>query len=66
VANTLTHFNSRRPGAPASALLLVPLRDLLHFSLWIWSFATRRVQWGDNHYKVSRYGAAQPVEGLGQ
>ncbi len=48
----------RRPGAPASVLLLVPFRDLLHFGLWIWSFATRRVQWGDDHYEVSRDGAA--------
>jgi ceramide glucosyltransferase len=66
LASTLIHFNTRRPGAPAAALLLVPLRDLLHFGLWIWSFATRRVQWGDDHYEVSRDGAAQPVEGLGQ
>jgi hypothetical protein len=44
-------------------LLLVPFRDLLHFGLWIWSFATRRVQWGDDHYEVSRDGAAQPIEG---
>jgi ceramide glucosyltransferase len=66
VASTLIHFNARRPGASAAALLLVPLRDLLHFGLWIWSFATRRVQWGDDHYEVSRDGAAQPIEGLGQ
>jgi ceramide glucosyltransferase len=66
MASTLNHLRARRPGAPASALLLVPLRDLLHFGLWIWSFATRRVQWGDDHYEVSRDGAAQPIEGLGQ
>jgi ceramide glucosyltransferase len=63
LASTLIHFNARRPGAPASILLLVPFRDLLHFGLWIWSFATRRVQWGDDHYEVSRDGAAQPFEG---
>jgi ceramide glucosyltransferase len=63
LASTLIHFNARRPGAPASMLLLVPFRDLLHFGLWIWSFATRRVQWGDDHYEVSRDGAAQPFEG---
>jgi hypothetical protein len=44
VASTLTHFNARPPGPQASALLLVPLRDLLHFGLWIWSFATPRAQ----------------------
>jgi ceramide glucosyltransferase len=63
VASTLIHFNARRRGASASVLLLVPFRDLLHFGLWIWSFATRRVQWGDDHYEVSRDGAAQPIEG---
>jgi ceramide glucosyltransferase len=63
VASALIHFNARRPGASASVLLLVPFRDLLHFSLWIWSFATRRVQWGEDHYEVSRDGAAQPIEG---
>ena len=65
-ASTLIHLNARRPGASTTVLLLVPFRDLLHFGLWIWSFATRRVQWGDDHYEVSRDGAAQPVEGLGQ
>jgi hypothetical protein len=44
-------------------LLLVPFRDLLHFGLWIWSFATRRVQWGNNHYEVRRDGDVQPIEG---
>jgi ceramide glucosyltransferase len=63
VASALIHFNARRPGAPLSVLLLVPFRDLLHFVLWIWSFASRRVQWGEDHYDVSRDGAAQPIEG---
>jgi ceramide glucosyltransferase len=63
VASTLIHFNARHPGAPTSVLLLVPFRDLLHFGLFIWSFATRRVQWGDDHYEVSRDGDAEPIEG---
>jgi len=63
LSSALIHFNARRAGAPASALLLVPFRDLLHFGLWIWSFATRRVQWGEDHYEVSRDGAVQPIEG---
>jgi ceramide glucosyltransferase len=66
LASTLVHFSARRPDTSAFVLLLVPLRDLLHLGLWIWSFATRRVQWGDEHYEVSRDGAAQPIEGLGQ
>jgi len=63
VASTLIHFNARRPGASMAVLLLVPFRDLLHFGLFIWSFATRRVQWGDDHYEVRRDGDAQPIEG---
>jgi ceramide glucosyltransferase len=63
LASTLIHFNARRPGVPTTVLLLVPFRDLLHFGLFIWSFATRRVQWGDDHYELSRDGAAQPIEG---
>jgi ceramide glucosyltransferase len=63
LASTLIHFNARRAGAPMSVLLLVPFRDLLHFALFIWSFATRRVQWGDDHYEVSRDGDVQPIEG---
>jgi len=63
LASTLIHFNARRPGAPTTVLLLVPFRDLLHFGLFIWSFVTRRVQWGDDHYEVSRDGDAQPIEG---
>ena len=59
LASALIHFNARRPDAPASVLLLVPLRDVLHFGLWIWSFATRRVRWGNDRYEVSRDGAAQ-------
>jgi ceramide glucosyltransferase len=66
VASALIHFNARRPGTSTAVLLLVPIRDLLHVGLWIWSFATRHVQWGDDHYEVSRDGAAQPIEGLGQ
>lgn len=63
LASTLIHFNARRPGASTTVLLLVPFRDLLHFGLFIWSFVTRRVQWGDDHYEVSRDGDAQPIEG---
>ena len=63
LATTLIHFNARRPGASKAVLLLVPFRDLLHLGLWIWSFATRRGQWGNNHYEVRRDGDVQPIEG---
>lgn len=66
LASIIVHMRARPPGASPLRLLLVPLRDALHLSLWIWSFASRRVQWRSDHYRVSRDGAAQPVEGLGQ
>jgi ceramide glucosyltransferase len=61
LAAVAIHLNVRRHGVAAS-LFLVPIRDLLHFGLWIWSFATRHVQWRDDHYHVSRDGAVQPRE----
>lgn len=66
LARLAVHLRARPPGASPLRLLLVPLRDALHLSLWIWSFASRRVQWRDDHYRVSRDGAARPVEGLGR
>jgi ceramide glucosyltransferase len=62
LASILIHLNARLPGVSAARLLLVPFRDLLHFGLWIWSFAARRVQWRNDHYHVTRDGAAQPIE----
>jgi ceramide glucosyltransferase len=61
LASLMIHLNVRRPDTAAS-LLLVPIRDLLHFGLWIWSFATRHVQWRNDHFQVSRDGAVQPRE----
>jgi ceramide glucosyltransferase len=61
LSNLVIHFNARCPGRLASKLLLMPFRDLLHLSLWVWSFATWRVQWRNGHYLVSRDGSAQPV-----
>jgi ceramide glucosyltransferase len=61
LASVVIHLNVRRPGMAAS-LILVPIRDLLHLGLWIWSFATRHVQWRNDHYLVSRDGAVQPRE----
>lgn len=66
LARIVVHLRARPPGASPLRLLLVPLRDALHLILWIWSFASRRVQWRNDHYRVSRDGAAQPVEDMGQ
>jgi ceramide glucosyltransferase len=62
LASVLIHLNTRRPSDSGFRLLLVPIRDLLHFGLWVWSFATRRVQWRNDHFHVNRDGAAQHIE----
>ena len=61
LARVLLQSNAGRPGVRAAKLLLVPFRDLLHLLLWIWSFATTRVQWRNDHYRLSRDGSAEPV-----
>jgi ceramide glucosyltransferase len=61
LARVLLQSNAGRPQVRAAKLLLVPFRDLLHLLLWIWSFATRRVQWRNDHYRLSRDGSAEPV-----
>jgi ceramide glucosyltransferase len=60
-ARILMHFSTRGPGSPAHRLAVLPLRDTLSLSLWIWSFFTRRVHWRDELYRVSRDGSVQPV-----
>jgi ceramide glucosyltransferase len=60
-ARILMHFSTRGPGSPAHHLAVLPLRDVLSLSLWIWSFFTRRVHWRDELYRVSRDGSVQPV-----
>lgn len=61
LSSALLHLGVGRDKPAAAKLLLVPLRDLLHFGLWGWSFATRRVQWRSDHYDVTSDGSAQPV-----
>jgi len=62
LASVLIHLNTRRPSDSGFRLLLVPIRDVLHFGLWMWSFATRRVQWRNDHFHVDRDGAAQHIQ----
>lgn len=62
LARVLLHIRVR--GAqypPAHQLLALPVRDLLSVALWLWSFATRRVHWGDDSFDVARDGSADPV-----
>jgi hypothetical protein len=59
----LLHFTVHEPGSARSHLLILPLRDMLTFALWSWSFVTRTVRWRDGHFRVTRNGAFQPVMG---
>jgi hypothetical protein len=61
LANVSLHLRTDRSRFRRAKLLLVPLRDLLHFALWGWSFATRRVQWRSVLYRVTEDGSVQPV-----
>jgi ceramide glucosyltransferase len=61
LSNASLHVAVGRHRSPRARLLLVPLRDLLHCALWGWSFATRRVQWRSDLYRVTPDGSVQPV-----
>jgi ceramide glucosyltransferase len=56
MARAMLHSTLRRRGSAFALLLLLPLRDILSFALWGWSFATRRVRWRDDHFQVTRNG----------
>jgi ceramide glucosyltransferase len=43
-------------------LWLVPLRDAIHFVVWLASFGSNRIRWGSVNYVV-RHGRMIPVEG---
>jgi ceramide glucosyltransferase len=60
LSNASLHVRGRR-GVPLRQWLLVPFRDLLHFALWGWSFATRRVQWRSDLYHVAADGSVRPA-----
>jgi ceramide glucosyltransferase len=62
LARFLIHFNVKRSGDSVLLVLLVPFRDLLHATLWAWSFAARSVQWQEIRFVLRRDGAAQPIE----
>jgi ceramide glucosyltransferase len=66
-SSLVMHWTRRGPRSRVPlSVFLVPLRDLLHFILWIWSFTTRRVRWRRDRFLLRRDGAAQPIEGLGR
>jgi ceramide glucosyltransferase len=61
LARVMLHLSVRQRGSSARQLAVLPLRDALSLALWAWSFATRRVQWREVRYRVTRDGSAQPV-----
>ena len=61
LARVVLHLLARRPGSPVWQLAILPLRDMLSLALWGWSFVTRRVQWREVRYRVTRDGSVQPV-----
>jgi ceramide glucosyltransferase len=61
-ARIMLHLRARGGHFPRASLLMVlPLRDVLSLSLWVCSYATRRVQWRDDSFNVARDGSADPV-----
>jgi ceramide glucosyltransferase len=60
-ARVCLHFNHRGQGASLGQLCTLPIRDVLSLGLWIWSFATRRVHWRNDHFLVNRDGSVLPV-----
>jgi ceramide glucosyltransferase len=61
LARIVLHLSVRKPGSAVLQMLLLPCRDMLSLSLWVWSFVTRSVHWRDDQYRVTRDGSAQPV-----
>jgi ceramide glucosyltransferase len=46
-------------------LFLLPVRDLMAFGIWAWSFAGRKVFWRGSYYRVDRGGRIRPTGGKG-
>ncbi len=61
IARLLLHARVGKTRAAMADLAALPLRDVLSLGLWAWSFVTRRVQWRDDHYSISRDGSVQRI-----
>jgi ceramide glucosyltransferase len=61
-ARLFLHSMKRQSQASATQLALVPVRDCLSLTLWVWSFTNRRVQWRDEQYRVSPDGSVFPLD----
>jgi ceramide glucosyltransferase len=68
VALATDHLDA--PGRPAGyhfvAILLIPLRDLLSFAMFIMAFVTRSVDWRGADIKLEREGRISVPEDMGQ
>jgi len=51
-----------RDGVLRRKLWLIPLRDAIHFVVWLASFASNRIRWGNVEYTI-RQGQMVPVRG---
>ena len=60
-ARVMVHLRTREAGARRAAFFLLPVRDLLNVFLWTWSFATRRVRWRGDEFRVARDGSVVSV-----
>ena len=61
VARLMLHSTTRDARSGLAQLWVLPLTDLLVFTLWCWGFVTRRVQWRHARYRVARDGSAHPI-----
>lgn len=49
-------------GLPAAAFLLLPVKDLLAFGLWLFSFLGDEVTWRETRFRITREGTLVPVD----
>jgi ceramide glucosyltransferase len=61
LARVTLHLSTRVPSSQPFQLLILPLRDVLSLGLWVWGFATRRVYWREDLYRVTRDGSVQLI-----
>ncbi|HUI45934.1 MAG TPA: bacteriohopanetetrol glucosamine biosynthesis glycosyltransferase HpnI [Nitrospirota bacterium] len=43
-------------------LVLVPIKDILGFGIWAWSFTSRKVRWRGNEYRIIKDGKLRQTE----
>ena len=55
------HMATRNERLAPSGAALIVVRDALTFVLWVWSFTSRRVQWGEDSFRIRDDGSAQRI-----